>query len=362
MRSIYLTVLLTISIPLIAADVSMSPGAWDIPATAAFREHKGRSALEIKSGVAVLKESVFRNGTIEFDLEPLGAMGPGIGFRRRDAETYEFFYVRPGAKGPTAWDGCQYAPVAKGVLMWDLLPQHQAPADLRVGDWNHVKLVVSGARLNVFVNGKASPTLSVGALLGDSSEGGILLQGPGIFSNLVISPDRTEGLSVQPEPDPLAKDKRFVRNWKLAGPLSLGPDQEVSAGDLPGAQTVWSEIAAERGGLINLTRRLGQPAGRPGAWLRTTIRSSRAQTKRASIGWNDEVWVFVNGKLVFSEKNLYRKAELRKNPEGRCSLENGVVSIPLQKGDNEVVIALAKEIFSWGMMLRFDDIDGLRLQ
>jgi hypothetical protein len=362
MHSLCLTLLLAIASPLIAAEVAMTPAGWDVPATAEFRTHKGRSALEIKSGIAILKDTVFRNGTIEFDLEPAGAMGPGVGFRRRDAETYEYFYVRPGAKGPTAWDGCQYAPVSRGVLMWDLLPQHQAAVDLRASEWNHIKLVVSGARLNVFVNGKASPNLAVSALLGDSSEGGVLLQGPGIFSNLAISPDRTEGLSPQPEPDPSAKDNRFVRHWELSGPFSLGPSQELSASDLPGPQTVWQKMGADRGGLMNLTRRLGQPAGRPVAWLRTTIRSNRAQTKRASIGWNDEVWVFVNGQLVFSEKNLYRKPELRKNPEGRCSLENGLISIPLQKGDNEVVVALAKEIFSWGLILRFDDVNDLRIR
>jgi hypothetical protein len=35
-------------------------------------------------------------------------------------------------------------------------------------------------------------------------------------------------------------------------------------------------------------------------WLRTTLRAAAAGEKRAAIGWNDEVWVFVNGKQVYA--------------------------------------------------------------
>ena len=103
------------------------------------------------------------------------------------------------------------------------------------------------------------------------------------------------------------------------------------------------------------------PDGRSLVWLKTTIRAAAAGEKRAAIGWNDEVWVFVNGKQVYADVNDYRKPELRKKPDGRLSLENGSFALPLQAGDNEVVVGVANAFFGWGLMLRLDDAAGVTL-
>jgi len=202
--------------------IAMTPDHWEMEGAADFVQHMGIDSIELKPGNAAshittgqvtLKDISFRNGTIEFDTDPTGTMGAGIGFRRRDKDTYEDFYLRPRADCSVAPDCTQYAPVTHGILLWDLFPQYQSPAPLRQGEWNHVKLVVSGQRMNVFINGSKLPTLKIGRLEGDSIEGGILLQGPGIFSNVTVTPNATEGLSPSPESDPTASDQHFVRNW-----------------------------------------------------------------------------------------------------------------------------------------------------
>ena len=97
------------------------------------------------------------------------------------------------------------------------------------------------------------------------------------------------------------------------------------------------------------------------AWLKTTIASDRKQTKKVDIGWTREVWVFVNGKPVYAGKNLYDDEVERKAPDGRCSLENGSFTLPLEEGDNEVAVALANNFFGWGLMLRLADPDRVHL-
>jgi hypothetical protein len=52
--------------------------------------------------------------------------------------------------------------------------------------------------MNVFVNDATSPTLEVGRLEGDAMKGGLRLQGPGTFANMVITPDAVDGLSPEP--------------------------------------------------------------------------------------------------------------------------------------------------------------------
>ena len=85
-----------------------------------------------------------------------------------------------------------------------------------------------------------------------------------------------------------------------------------------------------------------------GSWLKTTITSDRKQTKKADVGWTRELWVFVNGKLVYADKNLFEQEGARKTPDGRCSLENGAFALPLEAGDNEVAVAIANNFFEIG--------------
>ena len=97
------------------------------------------------------------------------------------------------------------------------------------------------------------------------------------------------------------------------------------------------------------------------AWLKTTIASDRKQTKKVDIGWTRELWVFVNGKLVYADKNLFEQEGARKFPDARCSLENGSFTLPLEPGDNEVAVAIANNFFGWGMMLRLADPERVHL-
>src|SRR5215831_18794265 len=95
------------------------------------------------------------------------------------------------------------------------------------------------------------------------------------------------------------------------------------------------------------------------AWLKTTITSDRKQTKKVDIGRTRELWVFVNGKLPYADKNLSELEEARKAPDARCSLENGSFTLPLESGDNEVAVSIANNFFGWGLMLRLADGEGV---
>ena len=123
-------------------------------------------------------------------------------------------------------------------------------------------------------------------------------------------------------------------------------------------------MSTERNGLVNLSREYGRPVPEPNralAWLKTTIASDRKQMKNVEIGWTRELWVYVNGKRVYADKNLFEQEESRKAPDARCSLENGSFALPLEAGDNEVAVAIANNFFGWGMMMRLPDTDGNHL-
>jgi len=218
--------------------------------------------------------------------------------------------------------------------------------------------------MNVFVNDATSPTLEVGRLEGDAMKGGLHLEGPGTFANIVITPDAVDGLSPEPAKDPTDEDRGLVRNWRLSTFSSLLNRKDPVYREMPGASEEWKTISTERNGLVNLSREYGRPLPEPNravAWLKTTITSDRKQTKKVEIGWTREVWVFVNGKLQYADKNLFEQEGARKFPDGRCSFENGSFPLPLEAGDNEVAVAIANNFYGWGLMLRLSDAEGSHL-
>src|ERR1051326_5661958 len=141
---------------------------------------------------------------------------PGIAFRQHDESNFELLYLRPDPNCPAFHACIQYTPGTRGVTLWDLFPQYQTRAPLRENGWNHIRMVVSGRRMNVFVNDGPSPTLEIGRLEGDALQGGIRLQGPATFANLVIAPDAVGGLSSEPAADPMEGDAGLVRKWRLS--------------------------------------------------------------------------------------------------------------------------------------------------
>jgi hypothetical protein len=126
---------------------------------------------------------------------------------------------------------------------------------------------------------------------------------------------------------------------------------------------------AEDYGLMNLTRHndahLDDHTMPLIGWLQTNVQSDHDQTQHVSIGFLREVWVFVNGKLVYADKNLYQAPGQRKDPDGRLSIENGSFDLPLRKGANHVVVAIRsntpemQDRYGWGVEMRLEDLKGV---
>ena len=239
----------------------MTAGHWQTKENAEFLRELGfyHGLMRLNSGAAVLKDVTFSDGTIEFDVNTVGRGMPGIAFRRQDEDNFELLYLRPDPSCPAFHACIQYTPRTHGATLWDLFPQYQTRAPLRENGWNHIKMVVSGRRMNVFVNDAASPTLEVGRLEGDAMKGGLRLQGPATFANLVITPDAVEGLSPEPASDPSDGDRGLVRNWRLSAFSALPNGKEPMYSEMPGASQEWKTIRTERNGLVNISREYGVP-------------------------------------------------------------------------------------------------------
>jgi len=346
--------------------ISMTSDRWQAKENAEFFKEAGfyRGLMRVNSGTASLKDVTFSDGTIEFDVNTIGRGMPGIHFRQQDDDNYELVYLRPDPRCPSFTACIQYAPTTRGASLWELFPQYQNRAQLRENGWNHIRMVVNGRRMNVFVNDVPSPTLVVGRLEGDSMKGGVRLRGPATFANLVITPGAVEGLSPEPVKDLTEEDRNLVRDWRLSAVSTLLPGKEPVYSEMPAASQAWKPIHTERNGIVNISREYGLPVHAPDrglVWVKTTIRSDSRQTRKVNIGWTREMWVFVNGKPVYSGKNFFEVEDERKFPDARCTLDNGTFPLALEAGDNEVAVAIANNFFGWGLTLRVADLEGVHL-
>ncbi len=360
----------------------MTADYWEPSGEALFAQQKGipGGVLELKTGSAVLTGLSFSNGTIEFDTKLVGKGIVGIRFRRQDKANADVLYLRPQPDCPRSNDCMQYMPQSHGSFEWDLFPEYQTAAPIVSDGWNHIKMVVMGKRMLVYVDGRAAPTLTVAHLEGDALEGTISFHGPATFANLVVTPDEHGREPLKASPDPTAADPNYVRTWLVSRPLVLpshiDPAFDGPTGDavtyrrMPGDDQAWTPIRAERKGLVNLTHAIGSNSS--GAvistvWAKTGIDAKRAQTVHVAVGWAREIWVFLNGNLVYADRNLYAAPSVMKQPDARVALQNGGFDLPLIEGRNHLVVAINDNFpggnhFKWGFMMRLETIKGLKTE
>lgn len=372
-RSLILVLLMSACAPIIAqkkapktdpsVTIAMKPEAWTAKNNSAmkFADHNGVPSMEITvGGETVTANNVnFGNGTIEFDVEFIAGF-MGFYFHRESEEEGEIFYLRNRPGDATATDAIQYAPIIKKVNMWDMYPHYQTAAKFKQGEWTHVKLVISGNQMLVYVN-DIDPTLVVPRLEGNVKTGTIGFSGTCFVSNLVLKPNQVEGLNPMGEFDPVYNDNRYISSWYVSEPVDFPQGQECSSSNLPGLQTKWQKITAERAGLINVTRLYGQSTSRRMVWLRTTLVSKGEQKRKIDLGFSDEVWVILNGRTAYIDKNLYAQ-DMRKSPDGRISTENSRFEVSLKDGKNDLLIGLANDFFGWGIIARFENRQGIEFE
>jgi hypothetical protein len=337
-----------------------------------FARYEGMAngTMTLNDAVAVSNDAHFSNGTIEFDMKPLEYNDTGIIFRRQANDGGEFFYLRANPDCPAANDCIQYAPIVHSRMDWDIYPNYQGPAPIASSGWNHIRLIVAGQKMLVYINGRSEPTLIVPKLQGLTQGGGIAFKGPAIFANLVVSPNEAETLPDVHEPSP---QPGTIINWLTTAPVTLPVGQPISPAAIP-PETAWRKVAAEPFGLVNLSREFGTPgsAAASTAWLKTVVYADAPVKRTIHLGWKIQLTLFLNGAEAFSGENLYYPSDRRLSVDGRLDADNASIPVLLHAGRNEIVLAITNNwttqagqqkpsSYGWAAEARFDDTSQLKL-
>jgi hypothetical protein len=365
--------LLSLALPMVTPaqeEVEFSGHTWVLNGEMKVQEHLGREALMARNGFALLKGVPFRDGTIEFDVAMAGPRSfAGLAFRVDSATgTYEDFYLRP--HNADRFDAMQYTPVFHNLTAWQLYPEYNAATSIPRDQWIHVRMVIAGSDLKVYLHEADEPALHVSQLRGSPAAGALALKAffpgasgtdlyPNAWSNLSFTPAGEE-TPLLPETPP-ARDSGMVTHWSVAPAMAAVQDGAGKLPAMPAQETDWETAATDETGRLNLARFRSFPQGAPrGAVMaRVIIHAESAQTRRLRFGFSDQVTVFLNGRPLFEGNNTYRT----RSPKylGVMTVEHQALHVDLRKGSNELIFNVSESFGGWGVTARLDSLDGLRL-
>jgi len=334
-------------------DVPFDSDKWTL-IDAENTEFLGRKCL---MGIASLKDIEFENGIIEMDMAVTGERSyPGIVFRMSDQNNYERIYIRPHLP-KTFQNVVQYEGTFNGLDSWQLYygDGKTTSAVFPVNQWFHVKIEVLNNQALLYLNDSTDPIMFIKELAHGNSKGTLGVWGPkdgsAFFSN--FSYLKTADLKFPPATEseiPFG----MITEWELSQPVKFNRvDPEV----LPDVQEItelkWQKIKSLPSGLVDISRYYGRLGQDPDIiWAKTNISSDKKQTVPYAFGYSDVIYIFLNGKLLFAGNSAYTSRDA--NFQGIIGLNDNLF-LPLEKGNNELVIALIETFGGWGFIFQNAD-------
>jgi hypothetical protein len=346
---------------------------WDLEGEAKATEYQGRKCLLLDGGAATLKDLEMRDGVVDVDVATIAPRG-FFGFQFRiasDSLNAEEVYLRPHKSGQP--DAMQYTPILNTGRNWQIYngPGFTGAVDIPKDVWFHLRLELRGAQANLYVKDMDKPALVIDDLKSGVQKGQValyVLTGATYFANFELrtTPDAAWERHLPPmPPDTLVQ-------WSLS-PAYDALDRNLERPLAPSESDAmhWQDVEAEPPGFVPINRyresphpkvsfatdfskRLEPQPGMKVVYARTSIDSDRDQVKRLSIGYSDDVSVFLNGKTLFRG----RSAQNFRDPGflGIVNPENDSVYLPLKKGRNELMLALSELGGGWGFICRLADM------
>ncbi|MEO7311147.1 MAG: hypothetical protein ABIX01_12170 [Chitinophagaceae bacterium] len=364
------------------APILFSENKWEIQAQSSLQEfYKGFHCLYLQNGQAWLKKEQFTNGIIEFDISMTERTSfSGVIFRMVDTENFEELYFRSQLSGMP--DSYQYAPVYNGNSSWQLYHDqytgvndgfihwsaigqgmgYNAPLNFVFDEWMHVKLVVKGSQAELYLRNSPEPVAFMKELKRRPQGGSI-----GVKS--AVGATRFANFSFLPLDNPVLKGNGAfsittptgtVESWKLS---SFFKESAISANGAPDVKLLsglsWKTMLAERSGLVNISVLGPIKDSANTSFAKLVVVSTTDQVKKMDIGYSDAIRVYCNGQLLFAGTNAFRTRDYKYL--GTIGYFDALY-LPLKKGENTILLAISEGFGGWGLMGKWENTDGIRMQ
>ncbi|AKD55730.1 hypothetical protein [Spirosoma radiotolerans] len=343
--------------------VPFDSSAWVFAGKVTQETFQGKAGISLTNGSIYLKDSTFKNGSIEFDMTlSKERYFPGFCFRIQDKANVETVYLRPHQVGNP--DAIQYMPVFNGQEAWQLYygDGYSTAVTYPLNTWIHVKLLVRDAQAEVYIGNTAAPTLVIHHLKRPTKAGQISLNNdaPALtrFANFQYTKSDTPPMAgtFKPEPTP---QPGTILTWQVSSPFDEKLLQtDYSLPQLLVNRLTWQTLTAENSGKLNLSRISKLSEGNNSVFAKVTIVSDKPQIKKLQLGFSDRAKVYVNGGLVYTGHDEFGSRDYRFL--GTMGYFDAVY-LALKKGPNDLWIAISETFGGWGLQAMMTDQTGLTI-
>ena len=353
--------MISVLLPVFGQDLKPVPfdsENWNL-GEATVENYMGKQSIKLQGAAISTKNIQLKNGTIEVDVNfPYSDFFfTGILFRAKDESNGENFYIRPHQSGNP--DATQYTPVFNSYSGWQLYhgEGYSAAVDLAPDVWHSIKINILDDQADIYFDDMENPLIKVTDLKQDPDFGGIRLSSNQLayYANLRYStsnPELTKRDDVKEE-----QPKGLIKEWQIT---DVVPDTEFR--DQPAINTKslsWNRQPTEDSGTINLAKFVISEDDKTTVLAKLSIESKTETYKKIDFGYSDFVWVYVNGKPVYSGRNEFRSRDYRYL--GTIGWFDSVY-LPLKKGRNEIVFVVGENFGGWGLKAKIEDMEGLRIR
>lgn len=348
--------------------VPFDSNRWEITANQSkIEDYLGQKSLLLQGGFAVVKDSEFTDGIIEFDI----AFTPDRGFmgglwRLQDLNNFEKFYLRPHQSGNP--DATQYTPVFNGITGWQLYGKgYNAPVKYDFNQWMHVKIVVSGKNAELYVKDMNTPLLFVDDLKQEIKPGKVGVEvepfAPAHLANFSYSSMANPPLKGQAkEAQPTSQGT--VMSWLVSNSFAenlLDEKLRLTVTEKQGLN--WVKLNCEGSGLANLARVNTIGKDKNSVFAKKIINSDKDQIKQLEFGFSDRIKIYLNDRLLYSGHDEVASRDYRFL--GTIGYYDAVY-LPLTKGENELWMAVSEDPplpgGGWGLQAKFNNLEGISFQ
>ena len=155
----------------------------------------------------------------------------------------------------------------------------------------------------------------------------------------------------------------MVKEWMVSQVSSQDNAKKSMSPRSQNLKLDWNKWTTDLDGILNVTKHLisNNDIKDRVVYAKTIVISETDQRKRLSLGYTDDIEVFLNDAILFQGKgsahNRYEGTLYRDNNEG--------IFLNLKKGRNELVVAISDSDDGFGgngIQVALDDVSGIRFE
>lgn len=351
---------------------------WNFIGSAHVESYLGEKALFLGTippenpvgfGLASLKDMSFKTGIIEYQIAfDEHRAFTGLNFRMQSGGNQENFYLRTHHSGEP--DATQYMPVYNDVPSWQLHhgAQYSVDKTFKFNEWMPVKMVVAETVADIYIQDLEKPALTI-PLERDPMTGGLAFWCLGLSGSGNV---KIATVKVTPMTDPEIKGvvapmedamSGTITAWSVSSAFDakrLADKTQLTAEDTQ--DLTYTALKSDATGMTNLAKVQGLAEAKDTVLAKVMIESAQDQVKALDFGFSDQVWVYLNGQLLFHGNDLMNSRDYRFL--GTVGYYD-TVYLPLKAGSNELSFAvseLVEDPTGWGLTARFSAPEGVSVK